>query len=49
VVFVLATTEPHKMPATILSRCQQTREPCGSLPGGPGGLHAMPWSSWNRS
>lgn len=23
VVFVLATTEPHKMPATILSRCQR--------------------------
>ena len=23
VVFILATTEPHKLPATILSRCQQ--------------------------
>lgn len=23
VIFILATTEPHKIPATILSRCQR--------------------------
>ena len=23
VIFILATTEPHKLPATILSRCQR--------------------------
>ncbi len=40
VVFILATTEPHKLPATVLSRCQQfqfkrigTKEMAGLLQG----------------